>query len=208
MAMPRSVSSFIVCAHRSRSSVFIHFLSSTSLSAKQHQSGSGQSSCTRIDLKVGRNESLTRIASEVYFSFNQAINHITSHSFTSFLSTNLYIYYYYSASAVQCCVEYGRRIQSSATWSMFMFWSAHSLTHSPHWWIWSMGNLCMRAAGSTAPYSFIRESVGTVTSPMGTCGSAIKCDGTIKALIKISRYPLVGVCVRIVGVGKVLTMIS
>lgn len=92
MAMPRSVSSFIVCAHRSRSSVFIHFLSSTSLSAKQHQSGLGQSSCTRIDLKVGRNESLTRIASEVYFSFNQAINHITSHSFTSFLSTNLYIY--------------------------------------------------------------------------------------------------------------------
>lgn len=33
-----------------------------------------------------------------------------------------------------------------------------TLTRSPHWWIWSMGNLCMSAAGSTQPYSFIRES--------------------------------------------------
>lgn len=41
---------------------------------------------------IVRSTQCTRPSGVLYFSSNQAINHITSHSFTSFLSTNLLVY--------------------------------------------------------------------------------------------------------------------
>lgn len=196
------------CAHcttcmvrRTSMRVFIHFLSSTSLSAKQHQSesGSGQSSCThshtRIDLEVfgmsfdcwlaGRQAAALGViccelcvrhigtslgscvreggsewACVVYFSFNQAINHITSHSFTSFLSTNLYIIWHQQRNGINsvrslvCAdgvgrpsytmsIEYSREEYSQVrSWSMFMFWSAH-FYQADGWtkWNWYMAGV-------------------------------------------------------------------
>lgn len=146
IAMPR-LDRRLYCALESKR-FHIHFLSSTSLSAKQHQSGSGQSSCTHVLISNFWNEfrllwfSLvcstlyaTTKRCDVFFfqSSNQPHHFSLIYKFPVYQFTCRYISSGISsamAAAVRCwigCVDTSTKEEyiQVRTWSMFMFWSAH-----------------------------------------------------------------------------------
>lgn len=121
----------------------------------------------------------------MYFSFNQAINHITSHSFTSFLSTNLYIIRLQRFN-VGVCVAWAQERNTVKCNVKHVYVLKCTLSPLMDGRRASVG-VCATGSTTFGPVYIhslgIRQCWHTVTSPMGT-----QHDETIKTLIKISRF--------------------